>query len=144
MKSIKFVGILFAITGFVFIIVGSIGYFLTYIYVDERIYTIATIVKIDEIKTNDSENPKEFIVYVEFESDGEMIISKLNTYSSKYRLKDKIDVYYFSDNIEMVYTKGSEHLLLLFPIIGLIVFIVGIILFFNKKSTNVSFKNSFL
>ena len=49
---------------------------------------------------------------------------------------DKIDIYYFSDNMELVYEQGSEHLILLFPIIGMVVFSIGMILAFSKKIKN--------
>lgn len=133
MKSIKIVGLFFTLTGLFFIIVGFIKFFLSFKNTEDRIYTVAYIVKIDEIKTNDPENPKEFITYVEYESNGEMFVSKLNTYSSKYMIGDKIDIYYFSDNMQLVYKKGSEHLILLFPIIGMVVFTIGMILTFSKK-----------
>ena len=133
MKSIKIVGLFFTLTGLFFIIAGFIEFFSSFKNTEDRIYTVAYIVKIDEIKTNDPENPKEFITYVEYESNGEMFVSKLNTYSSKYMIGDKIDIYYFSDNMQLVYKKGSEHLILLFPIIGMVVFTIGMILTFSKK-----------
>ena len=136
MKSIKIIGLFFTLTGIFFIIAGFIEYFLSFKNMEDRIYTVAYIVKIDEIKTNDPENPKEFITYVEYESNGEMFVSELNTYSSKYMIGDKIDIYYFSDNIELVYKQGSEHLILLFPIIGMVVFSIGMILAFSKKIKN--------
>lgn len=133
MKSIKTIGIFFTLISLFFIIAGLIKYFSSYKNIGERIYTVAKIIKIDEIKTNDPDNPKDFITYVEYESNSEMVIGKLNTYSHKYRVGDKLDIYYFLDNKELVYAKGSEHLILIFPIIGMAVFPIGIALTFRKK-----------
>ena len=136
MKVLKSISFLFIIIGIFFAVFGTIKYIVTYNEVNNRVYTIATITRIDEYETGDSENPKAYKTYVRFNVDEEEVIAELNTYSSKYYVGYELEVYYFEDDLSLVYKKGSEHLLLLFSIIGVLFSIVGFILLFNKKVQN--------
>ena len=100
------------------------------------IYTTATISRIDEYATGDSENPKAYKTYVRFNVDEEEVIAELNTYSSKYFVGYELEVYYFEDDLSLVYKKGSEHLLLIFPIVGTLFSVIGFVLLINKKVQN--------
>ena len=136
MKALKSVSLIFIIIGIFFAIFGTIKYITTFNEVGDRIYTTAIITRIDEYETGDSENPKVYKTYVCFNVDEEEVISELNTYSSKYYVGYELEVYYFENDLSLVYTKGSEHLLLLFPVLGTLFSTIGFIVLFNKKVQN--------
>ena len=133
MKALKCMGLFFAIIGILFAVIGSIKYITVLNDIENRVYTTATIVEIDEYLTGDPDNPKGYNVYVEYEMEDKIIRSGLNTYSSKYYVGYKVSIYYYEDNMDMVYTENSERLLLAFPLIGTSVSILGFVLLFNKK-----------
>jgi hypothetical protein len=136
MKVLKGVGLFFAIIGIFFALVGTIKYILVLNDIENRIYTTATIVEIDEYLTDDPDNPKGYNVYVEFEVDDDTVRSELNTYSYKYYVGGEISIYYYENDMNIVYAENSEHLLLIFPLVGISLSILGFILFFNKKVQN--------
>ena len=121
------------IIGIVFLILGTIECITSFQKREERIYTTATIVNIEEYKTGDPDNPKGHRVYVEFEVNDEKIVSELNTYNSKDRIGMEKEIYYFDNDMEMVYEKGSEIFLILFPIVGTISAILGALITFHRK-----------
>ena len=63
---LRSLGVVFMIMGLVFLIVGTIECIVTFQEREERIYTTATIVNIEEYKTGDPDSPKRYKVYVEF------------------------------------------------------------------------------
>ena len=136
MKALKSISLIFIIIGIFFVVFGAIKYITTFNEVDDRIYTTATICRIDEYATGDSENPKAYKTYVRFNVDEEEVIAELNTYSSKYFVGYELEVYYFEDDLSLVYKKGSEHLLLIFPIVGTLFSVIGFVLLINKKVQN--------
>lgn len=136
MRAIKGVGLFFAIIGIFFTLVGTIKYILVLNDIENRIYTTATIVEIDEYLTGDPDDPKGYNVYVEFEVDDDAVRSELNTYSYKYNVGGKVSIYYYENDMNIVYAENSEHLLLIFPLVGISLSILGFILFFNKKVQN--------
>ena len=136
MKVLKSISFLFIIIGIFFAVFGTIKYIVTYNEVNNRVYTTATITRIDEYETGDSENPKAYKTYVRFNVDEEEVIAELNTYSSKYYVGYELEVYYFEDDLSLVYKKGSEHLLLIFPIVGALFSVIGFVLLINKKVQN--------
>ena len=136
MRALKGVGLFLAIIGIFFALVGTIKYILVLNDIENRIYTTATIVEIDEYLTGDPDNPKGYNVYVQFEVDDDAVRSKLNTYSYKYYVGAEISIYYYENDMNIVYAENSEHLLLIFPLVGISLSILGFILFFNKKVHN--------
>ena len=136
MKVLKGVGFFFAIIGIFFALVGTIKYILVLNDIENRIYTTATIVEIDEYLTGDPDDPKGYNVYVEFEVDDDVVRSELNTYSYEYYVGGKVYIYYYENDMNIVYAENSEHLLLIFPLVGISLSILGFILFFNKKVQN--------
>lgn len=133
MKRMKAAGIIFIIVGLVFLIVGTIECITAFQKTEERIYTTATIVRIEEYETGDPEQPIRHETYVEFEIDGKKTESELNTYNSSFKKGKEIEIYYFNDDINFVYEKGSEFLLILFPIFGTAFIVLGALLAFYKK-----------
>ena len=136
MRTLKGVGLFFAIIGIFFALVGTIKYILVLNDIENRIYTTATIVEIDEYLTGDPDNPKGYNVYVEFEVDDDAVRSELNTYSSKYYVGDKVSIYYYENDMNMVYKENSEHLLFIIPLVGISFSVIGFVLLFNKKVQN--------
>lgn len=57
MKKTMIVGLLFIFVGLLFLITGTAQCITTLSEKDDRIYTTATITRIEEYKTNDSETP---------------------------------------------------------------------------------------
>ena len=133
MRTLKGVGLFFAIIGIFFALVGTIKYILVLNDIENRIYTTATIVEIDEYLTSDPDIPKGYNVYVEFEVDDDVVRSELNTYSYEYYVGGKVSIYYYENDMNIVYIENSEHLLLIFPLVGISLSILGFILLFNNK-----------
>ena len=136
MKVLKCAGIFFVVIGIFFAVIGTIKYITVLNDIENRVYTTATIVKIDEYLTGDSENPKDYNVYVEYEVNDDTVRSELNTYSSKYYVGDKVSIYYYENDMNMVYKENSEHLLFIIPLVGISFSVIGFVLLFNKKVQN--------
>ena len=136
MRALKGVGLFFTIIGIFFALVGTIKYILVLNDIENRIYTTATIVEIDEYLTGDPDTPKGYNVYVEFEVNDETVRSELNTYSYKYYVGGEISIYYYENDMNMVYKENSEHLLFIIPLVGISFSVIGFVLLFNKKVQN--------
>ena len=74
MRILRVFGWGLMIIGIVFLILGTIECITSFQKREERIYTTATIVNIEEYKTGDPDNPKGHRVYVEFEVNDEKIV----------------------------------------------------------------------
>ena len=133
MKHFKIIGMLFAIVGIVFCVLGSIECIFELQEKEARIYTIGKIIKIEEYDTGDLEFPTNYRTFVEFEVNGECVVSELNTSSSSFYIGQELEIYYFDNQTEIVYKKGSDALLILFPVVGITIATIGCILAFSKK-----------
>lgn len=133
LKATKVIGVLFIVIGLVFTIIGTFKYIHTFTEKEDRIYTIAHIVRIDERKTGDSEFPIEHTTYVELEVNGEKIITKLNTNKSSFKIGMPIDIYYFENDMQMVYKEGSDAFYIIFALVGAIFVTAGRIVAFRKN-----------
>ena len=131
----KALGIFFIVAGLIFLFIGIVKCITTFNETD-RIYTTATIVNIEKYETGDSEQPTGYRTYVEFEIAGEKTVRELNTHKTSFKIGKEIEIYYFDHDIEMAYEKGSEILLIFFPIVGAIAALLGALLAFNKKLQN--------
>ena len=136
MKGFKIVGLIFFVLGIFFAIIGTVEYISVLNASENRVYTTATIVEIDEYLTNDPDNRKGYNVYVEYKVNDTTVKSKLNTYSSKYYVGIEVPIYYYENDMNMVYEKNSEHFLLLFPLVGILFSVIGVVLLFNKQVQN--------
>ena len=136
MRRTKVIGVLFMVVGILFAILGTVEYVSSLAEQDDRTYTIAHIVKIEERQTRDPERPIEYTTYVELEVRGEKIVAKLNTYRSSFEVGKQIDVYYFEDDLQTVYEEGSEVFLIIFAAAGALFAVLGAVLTFriNKYS----------
>lgn len=129
----KIIGIAFVVVGMFFAAVGAIQYVVELTQKDERIYTTAEIVRIDERKTNDPDDPTDHTAYVEAEVKGEKITAKLNTYKSSFKVGKEIDIYYFENDPQTAYEKGSDIFFLIFSSVGIIFAIIGVVIVINAK-----------
>ena len=134
MKATKVIGSLFIVLGMLFAILGTIEYVIALTEKDDRIYTTATIVKIDKQETGDPEFPFEYTTYVELDVNGERTTAPLNTYNSGFRIGKQVDVYYFANDVRLVYEKGSENFSVLFTFSGVAFAILGALLIFREKN----------
>lgn len=137
MKLRKVTGTLFIVVGISFAILGIIKYIIAFAEKDDRVYTNANIVKIDERETGDPEHPIDYTTYVELEVNGEKITSKLNTYNSSFKVGKQIEVYYFENDVQMVYEKDSASFFVLFAFGGVVFATLGAILIFRKKEHSI-------
>ena len=131
MKIEKIIGIIFLAVGLLFTIWGSIEYVASVTNENKRIYTTATIVEIEEKETKDDYG-KEYIAYAEFTTNGETITSKLNVYKANFYIGKEVEVYYFENSTKTIYLKNSEHLLVIFPLVGVTLVALGT--FLTRKS----------
>ena len=134
MKATKIIGVLFIVIGLVFSILGIIKYFTEK---DERIYTTAHIVRIDEQETGDPEFPIDYTTYVELEVNEEKITTKLNTHKSSFIIGEQIDIYYFENDMQMVYKDGSDVFYIIFSFSGVIFAAIGTILVLRKNKYSI-------
>ena len=126
--------------GIGFMIVGVsllAGAFSQYLYslsrVDERIYVTATITYIEEIETGDSENPIDHKIYLYYVTPEGSVRGELNEYRSKYKEGDKIEIYYYGDEIDYAYHIDSDRIILLFMLMPIAFAGFGALLVFSKK-----------
>ena len=134
MKLRKVIGILFVVAGISFVILGLIKYIISFTEKEDRVYTTANIVKIDERETGDPEEPIDYTTYVELEVNDEKVTTKLNTYKSSFKVGKKIEVYYLENDIQMVYEKDSTNFYMIFSLIGAVFAVLGAIVIFKKKN----------
>lgn len=133
MKIEKIIGTAFIVIGILFAILGAVRYTLTLTEKNDRIYTTASIVRIDERETGDPEFPVEYTAYVELEANGETVTSELNTYKPSFEIEKQIEVYYFEENLQTVYEAGSDSFYPIFALVGLAFAALGAKLSFRKR-----------
>ena len=102
MKLRKVAGILFIVVGISFVILGLIKYIILFTEKEDCVYTTANIVKIDERETGDPEEPIDYTTYVELEVNDDKVTTKLNTYKSSFKVGEKIEVYYFKNDTQII------------------------------------------
>ena len=137
MKATKIIGVLFIVIGLVFTILGTVKCILTFTGKEERIYTTAHIVRIDEQETGDPEFPIDYTTYVELEVNGEKITTKLNTHKSSFIIGEQIDIYYFENDMQTVYKDGSDVFYIIFSLSGVIFAAIGTILVLRKNKYSI-------
>lgn len=133
MKVTKAIGALFILIGLSFAIFGTAKYISILTEKDERIYTNAHIVRIEDQETGDPEFPLDHTTYVELEVNGERITTKLNTYKSSFKIGDQIDIYYFTNNTQIVYEDGSDIFYMIVSLFGVVFAAMGTIFVFRKN-----------
>lgn len=125
--------IIFANLGIIIIIVGVIVKNTIYNY-DNKIETTGIITEISYHR--DIDDNREYDVYVSYTVEGKKYETKLNGYSSNFYEGKEIKIYYDKDNPNKIGMKSLELLFLIFPGIGTIFLIIGVIgisIKLNKK-----------
>lgn len=125
-NKIEFMGILIVfIVGIVFLTVGIFilcGAFS--IDEEDRVYTTATITDIETSYEADGDSSHE--VYVEYQVNGKIYKSELNSYVSSYREGKEIEVYYDKNNPSKVQAEDSSKILeIIFILLGGICTVIG-------------------
>ncbi len=135
MRGLFIVGLGSIIVGLVMLFGGLYEYFYDLSRADERIYTTAVITKIDEIETGDSEHPIDHVVYVNYsiEHGTVTVTGKLNEYRSKYKVGDKVEIFYYNDDILSAHHIDSNKTLLLMLIFPASSVIFGAVIVFNRR-----------
>lgn len=128
----EFLGVIvFLSVGIIFLVVGLLLQFGVFsIDEEDRIYTTATITRIDTY--HDSDGDTSHKVYVEYQVDDNLLESKLNTYVSSYYEGKEIDVYYDKNNPSRVQTDGANFLGIIFIVLGGILAIFGAFMLFVR------------
>ena len=131
----KIIGVLFIAVGILFAILGSVRYVISLTEKGSRIYSTARIVRIDERKTGDPEFPIEHTTYVELDLNSGKTTAKLNTYAPDFKVGKEIDIYYFDNDLQMVYEVGSDSFYIIFSLVGLAFAALGALLAFRKSGS---------
>ena len=131
----KIIGVLFIAVGILFAILGSVRYVISLTEKGSRIYSTARIVRIDERKTGDPEFPIEHTTYVELDLNSGKTTAKLNTYAPDFKVGKEIDIYYFDNDLQMVYEVGSDSFYIIFSLIGFAFAALGALLAFRKSGS---------
>ena len=140
MKTAKVIGALFIAVGLLLAILGAIKYAAALMEKEDRTYSTATIVKIEQQETGDPEFPYKHTTYVELDVNGERITAPLNTYNSSFKTGKKVEVYYFKNDVQLVYEKGSENYFVLFAVSGAAFAVLGALLT-RLKERNISHRS---
>ena len=68
---------------------------------------------------------------------GEKTTAKLNTYKSSFKIGKQIDIYYFENDMQMVYKDGADVFYIIFSLSGVIFAAIGTILVFRKNKYSI-------
>ncbi len=117
----KLIGGIFSIAGALFIAISFIALPNVFDY-ENKIDTVGTITNIVRRDEDD------YDVYVSYSIDGVEYESKLGGYSSTYHKGKQIDIYYDKDNPKNIGVKSLDLLFLIFPFLGVLFLIVGIVI----------------
>lgn len=141
-KIEKLILIVFATIGSLFLITGLIISINRFNY-KNKIETIGIITEISKDGRNsDKDN---YNVYVSYKVGKENFESRLNGYSKSFYEGKEIKIYYDKNNPSVIGMKSIDLLFLVFPGIGLIFFVIGVIgllIKLRKKSKTKRLKNS--
>ncbi len=140
MKVRKAASLLFVVIGLLFAVLGIIRYVVVLAEKEDCIYATAYIVRIDERETGDEEFPIDYTTYVELDVLGEKRTVQLNTYRTDFSVGKPIDVYYFEDDLQMVYEEKADVFLILFAFGGIVFFGVGVAMLLNRKMNSAFFE----
>lgn len=123
--AVKITMTIFFIIGAIFFAVGIAMCIST--FTSEKVETTGIISEIETYRSGDEYRHK---VYIEYEVDGKVYNSLLNNYMSNYYEGKEIDIYYNPDFPEKIGTRAGDTLVFIFPTLGLIFMMVGLIYFF--------------
>lgn len=118
------VGIIFTVIGGLFTVVGLCITMQVFNPNDVKIDTKGVIKEI--VTRRNSEGERVYDVIVEYDVDVSIYESELGSYNSTYDEGDVIDIYYYKDNPSKIGTRFNDKMMLMFPLMGCVFFILGI------------------
>lgn len=129
-QSEKRIYITFIIVGFVLLIFGII---LSSIVFSKKgkVETIGIISRI--VRSYGNDDSTEYNVFVTYEVEGKVYESKLDAYASSFYEGKEIPIYYMENNVQQIGSLSFNALILIFPGVGLIFFISGLIKILKDK-----------
>lgn len=132
MKSAKTIGILLIVFGVVLAVIGAtVTGILMIAKRSSGTSTTAQIVSIEKSMYSDS-----FVVYVEFEVDGQKTTAALNSYNSGFYVGKQIDIFYFENDLHYAYQSGSDVILMIvFVSFGTLIAAAGAVVLYLDKHT---------
>ncbi len=133
-KVESLIWIIFATFGAIFFLIGIAIFGKVFNY-ENTVDTVGTITKIYSYYRG-ADDDRDHDVYVSYVVDGKKYESRLNGYSSTFYEGKEIKIYYDKDNPNKIGVKSLDLIFLIFPGIGLIFLImgvIGIIVRINKK-----------
>lgn len=116
--------IIFSILGSVFLVIG-LGVCSNIFNKDNKVETIGTISNMYSYRNSDGDT--NYNVFVTYIVDGVEYESRLNGYSSNFYEGKRIKIYYDKNNPNKIGSESLDLLFLLFPGIGFIFAMIGII-----------------
>lgn len=119
----KFVWFMFAAMGLLFAVIGVFVTINTFNY-ENTAETTAVITDIERYR--DSDGDTSYDVWVEYMVDGNVYEAELNVYASSFRVGKEIDIYYDIYDYGRVGVKSLDFIVLLFPVMGLLFFVIGL------------------
>lgn len=129
-KMEGFVGGFLVIFGLIFLIVGLLMAIPAFSNNDKKVFIEGTISQIE------SHGDDEYTVYVRYTIDQTEYEAILNGYSSSFYVGKTIKIYYQIDDYLKIGCRQLDYLFLIFPIIGGLIVLAGLIVLsyqFNKK-----------
>jgi len=133
-QIIKIICILFILFGLVFMAIGIYMGVEATNTKDGRVYTTATITRIEEYYRNTTDGYElAHRTYVQFEVDGEQISTSLSGYELSHEVGKQLEIFYYPDNPYNAHDKNVDlTFAIVFPILGGIALIVGLVGMFKK------------
>lgn len=129
--------IILLIIAIIAVIVSSILYYASSYNEKNKVYTTATISRIEE-ETNENTTEIMHLTYVKYTIGKKTYEAKLNYYDESYIVGQEIKIYYYKDNKAMAGTEEGEHISnisFILSIVFLVITIIAIVLKYrgNKK-----------
>lgn len=120
---------------FIFLFIGTIFLIISF-FLYKRVFNYQNVTTTKGVITDIVYKNDNNLVYVNYFVNGIEHESKLNGYSSSFKVGKEIDIYYNNDNPDKIGVKSLDYVFLLFPFFGLlftIISAVGIAINLKKK-----------
>ena len=102
--------------------------------------TTAIITRVSKKYSNDINNDVSYKIFVKYEIDGKEYQSSFGGYVIGFKPGKKVKIYYDPKNPEKIGNKSIDNMVLMFPVIGLITFIVGCSLLYKNLESELKKK----
>lgn len=124
-----FIAIMLTIMGAIFFIIGLM------VIKNEMSFkskSIETVAEITDIETYRSRDNTDHIVYIKYIVNNKVYNEVLNYWNSGMSVGEEVNILYNPDNPNEMTAKNSSYFAFIFPVIGGITFIIGILILINK------------